>query len=146
MKKFFVISFLVSLLTPSLAAAACTKQSVIDELSRQGFTYEFIKTDDDDDNFFRIRKDGSSFVMQAEADGDLAFSKFFNNNLDVTNDKTSAVMETLRYLQIFVDSDNDVAMQYQVALWGEDRCNFEMTQQIKFFIQLVSNAEERLSE
>ena len=146
MKKYFVFCSLACLLIPSLATASCTKQSVIDELSRQGFTYEFLKTDDDDDNFFRITKDGSSFVMQAEADGDLAFNKFFKNNLDLTNDRTSAVMEGLRYLQIYIDSDNDVAMQYHVALWGEDRCNFEMTQQIKFFIQLVSNAEERLTD
>ena len=130
---------------PSLTVAECSKEVVSSELSRQGYSYEFLRTDDDGDNVFRLRKDGSSFSLRVETDGDLSLSKFYQNN-GFTNDDTARVMESIKYLQVYVDSDDDVAMQYHVAQWGENRCNFDMSRNIRMFIQLTDTAERRLQD
>ena len=83
--------------------------------------------------------------MRVETDGDLSLSKFYQNN-GFTNDDTARVMESIKYLQLYVDSDDDVAMQYHVAQWGESRCNFDMSRNIRMFIQLTDTAERRLQD
>lgn len=145
MKKFQVLFMTVLFSTPSLTVAECSKEVVSSELSRQGYSYEFLRTDNDGDNFFRLRKDGSSFSLKVETDGDVSLSKFYQNS-GFTNDDTARVMESIKYLQVYVDSDGDVAMQYHVAQWGESRCNFDMSSNIRMFMQLTDTAERRLQD
>ena len=101
--------------------------------------------DADDHNVFRLRKDGSSFALRVEPEGDLSLSKFYQN-YGLTNDEAEKVMESIKYLQVYVDSDDDIAMKYHVAQWGKNRSNFDMYGNIRMFTQLADVAERRLQE
>jgi hypothetical protein len=84
--------------------------------------------------------------MFADLDGDLSFRKYFKNTLDVSNDDAASVMENLKYVQVYIDSDGDIVMAYDVALWGEMRCNFDLSEHLRFFIDIADAAEDQLSE
>ena len=70
----------------------------------------------------------------------------FKNNLNLTNDDAASVMAGLSYLQIYIDSDGDVAMDYSIAKFGARRCNDDLNELIKLFIGLVDEAESRMAE
>ena len=144
----FLHSMFLSLLCalPASALADCSRRDVENELSRWGYSYEFGRTTDDGDNLFALTKDGGRFVLKVETDGDIMFSKYFKNNLNLTNDDAASVMEGLSYLQIYIDSDGDIAMDYSIAKFGARRCNDDLNELTKLFIGLADEAESRMAE
>ena len=145
MKNNLTVTFLICLLMPTQTLANCSEEAVTEVLSQNGYTYEFIETDDDGDHFYRVVKDGSQFTMTAESDGDLSFTKFYNNDLGLTNDNAAEVMEAYKYLQVYIDSDGDLAMQYHVAVFGEPRCHSDLSAHVRFYMSLVERARQYLA-
>lgn len=146
MKTIFTTALLV-LSFSTTAVAECSKTGVEEVLSRNGYTYNYVgERDEGERHGFLITKDGAKLQLWADTDGDLSFRKYFNNNLKVTNDDTARVMGRYKYMQVYVDSDGDIAMAYDVALWGEKRCNYDLNDHLRFFISMVDTAESALQE
>jgi hypothetical protein len=144
MKRTFTTTLIIMSFSTT-AVAECSKSAVGEVLSRNGYTHEYRgERNGGDSNAFSITKDGGTFLLMADTDGDLAFRKYFSNSLGLTNDDTARVMERYKYLQVYIDSDGDVAMAYDVALWGEKRCNYDLNSELRFFINLVESAEDAL--
>ena len=131
---------------PASALADCSRRDVESELSNWGYSYEFGRATEDGDNLFALTKDGGRFVLKVETDGDIMFSKYFKNNLNLTNDDAASVMAGLSYLQIYIDSDGDIAMDYSIAKFSARRCNDDLNELIKLFIGLADEAESQLAE
>ena len=147
MKRFLSVILLGFLLPSAATLAECTKTAVDEVLTRNGYTFEYTgDLESTKSSAFLITKDGSKLRMFADLDGDLSFRKYFKNNLDVSNDDAASVMENLKYVQVYIDSDGDIVMAYDVALWGEMRCNFDLSEHLRFFIDLADAAEDQLSE
>ena len=147
-KSILLNSTFLSLLCalPASTLADCSRRDVESELSKWGYSYEFGRTTEDGDNLFALTKDGGRFVLRVDTDGDIMLSKYFQNNLNLTNDDAASVMEGLSYLQIYIDSEGDVAMDYSIAKFGARRCNDDLNELIKLFIGLVDEAESRMAE
>lgn len=129
---------------PTSALADCTRKDVERELTRWGYSYEFGRTTENGGHLFAIKRDGERFVLRAEANGDIRFSKYFRNSLNLTNDDAASIMESLAYLQIYIDSDGDIALDYSIANFGTRDCNKDLNNLTKQFMGLAEEAELRM--
>lgn len=127
------------------ALADCSRRDVESELSKWGYSYEFGRATGDGDNLFALKINGRRFVLEVQTDGDIMLSKYFRNNLKLNNDDAASVMEGLSHLQIYIDFEGDVVMDYSIAKFGARRCNDHLNDQIELFVRLVDEAEDRLA-
>lgn len=146
-KKIFAANTLVvALILPAMSWADCEKPEVERLLERDGYTFTHLNSAENGRNSFLISKDGGKFVVHVDRDGDVSYRRFFRNNDDYTMNDFRAVMNALKYLQVYLDSDDDIVMAYDVALWGNPRCNVDLSENLRLFINLTDNGEDILSE
>ena len=137
----------LGLLLPATALAECSRAAVEDILWQNGYTYEYTgEVHDGKANAFTIIKDGSKRRLFAELDGDLSFRAYYYNHRGTTNDDAASVMQTLKYLQVYLDTDGDIVLSYDVGMFGGPRCNPDLNDQVRFFFGLVDAAEVKLME
>ena len=137
----------LGLLLPATALAECSSATVEDVLWQNGYTYEYTgEVHDGKANAFTIIKDGGKRRLFADLDGDLSFRTYYYNHRGITNDDAASVMQALKYLQVYLDTDGDIVLAYDVGMFGGSGCNPYLNDQVRFFLGLVDAAEVRLWE
>lgn len=136
----------IILVAPTASWANCEKTEIERILQRNGYTHSHLNTAANGRNSFLINKDGGKFVVHVEEDGDASFRRYFRNDDGYTMDNLAVVMNSLKYIQVYIDSDNDIVMAYDVAVWGNPRCNVDLSENLRLFMNITEEGEKILSE
>lgn len=120
----------------SVSWGACEKSEVLDTLDSAGYAYEQLP--DDGDYNFRIKKSGATIRAWVEPDGDSSFRAYFVNGGLFDNEHMRSLMRTFKYIQAYLDRDEDVAIAYDVKNHGET-CPQHLVQNINVFFDLTED-------
>ena len=138
-----VILFLFTVCTG--AHALCTSKKIESQLNSGGWTYEYLESQSEkgEINTYRIVKDGSVFSLHVESDGDTGFRKYYSDEMLLN--AINKVNTSLKYITVYRDSDNDLAMSYDIAKFDE-KCPKNLSEHIKLFARATERAVIALSE
>ena len=140
---FSVVMTSVALGLSHSGRADCDPMAVRQILEDGGWRFE-AETDENGQGVFTITSDGITARAAVERDGDAQFMAFYvdtgltrQESLELINEASSR----LKYVQIWLDEDEDLAVMYSVAEWN-NVCPDNLTDHIRLFFSLMRSVQE----
>ena len=133
----------VALVFSHSSRADCDPMAVMEVLEDGGWRFE-AETDEIGQGYFTITSGGLKAQAQVERDGDTQFIAYYvdtgltrQESLEYINEVSSK----LNHVQLWLDEDGDLAMNYSIAEW-DNVCPDNFSEHVKLFFSLMGAIEE----